>query len=481
MFLVEYLIADFRRTLTDRLFHFYPSHLILVLPRGQFILISILPPRRKHITYYLNRKYFILHQETVANLPLPPLNRTSPSAMHLPVILGSASLFLAVASVSGLNDSNTAFGGDILERNEAIQSQFLLPGIRGVRKMTDDEGEKFFHHYWQFSDTTPLVSTTFLQDQPSEALAKAETDLLSRVYTYRPAVPVDHPMPRSGNLSPLLRRDFQCPADTHSCAAINRPESCCSRRETCQLVKDTGSGDVGCCPQGQSCSGSIGTCQAGYTNCAASLGGGCCIPGYECVTGGCARVYTVTITAHSTVMTSTITASMSTSTSTTVTTSQTATSTGDLVPPARPTSLSTATTSQMTGDICPIGFYACSAVYRGGCCRTGRDCDTTSCPTTSSSMITTDGRTIVVPAETTAPAVGTGGGRCASGWFSCADTVGGGCCPTGYACGSSCTAVATSTVTGTVAKEAPRNLGSRMNVASLMTILAVSMVSFVLV
>ncbi|THD00065.1 hypothetical protein EYZ11_000517 [Aspergillus tanneri] len=192
---------------------------------------------------------------------------------------------------------------------------------------------------------------------------------------------------------------------------------------------------------------------------------------YKCPSGtfSCARVYTITVTLSSTVMTSTSTQSIpptstvsSHSTTTTVTSKETK-STGDFSPPARPTSLSTATTSQSqeTGDVCPLGFYACSAVYRGGCCRTGRDCDTTSCPSTPSTTITTNDRTIVVPMETTASGDATG--RCADGWFSCADTAGGGCCPTGFACGSSCTALATATATatGTVAKEQPTGAASR--------------------
>lgn len=48
-----------------------------------------------------------------------------------------------------------------------------------------------------------------------------------------------------------------------------------------------GAGDVGCCPEGQKCSGVIGRCAEGYTACSGALGGGCCIPGYECVRGGC--------------------------------------------------------------------------------------------------------------------------------------------------------------------------------------------------
>ena len=36
----------------------------------------------------------------------------------------------------------------------------------------------------------------------------------------------------------------------------------------------------------------------------------------------------------------------------------------------------------------------------------------------------------------------TTGASCATGWFNCAAGEGGGCCPSGYACGVSCTATA---------------------------------------
>ena len=153
---------------------------------------------------------------------------------------------------------------------------------------------------------------------------------------------------------------------------------------------------------------------------------------------------------HSSLVVTTKTFSTIPTTSSTPISSRHSTNTGDgLLPPALPTSRSTTTgTTTSRFDICPTGFYACSAVYHGGCCQTGRDCDTTSCPTISSTTFTSDGVTLVVPATT-----GTSSGsteKCASGWFQCADTAGGGCCPRGYACGSSCTATAART---TVAKE----------------------------
>ncbi|KAL2832056.1 hypothetical protein BDW59DRAFT_114903 [Aspergillus cavernicola] len=328
--------------------------------------------------------------------------------------------------------------------------------VQGMQKMSDDEGEKFFLNYWHFEEETIIANSTEVQDH---------TTILPRSYPFQPPFSLGLERFSDLRLSPLVRKDFECPSGTHGCSSISRPESCCRTDETCVVVDDTGSGDVGCCPAGQNCSGTIGSCWQGYTNCPSSQGGGCCIPGYDCVDGGCARVVTITITISSTTLTTTSTETIpatttSTTTTTTITTStptsSTTSSTGDLSPPDRPTSAST-TTSSDTETACPTGFYACAAVYQGGCCRTGRNCDTTSCPVIPSTTIVSDDRTIVVPVETTSTASSEASGprQCASGWFSCADTVGGGCCPSGYACGSSCTAVSAASTTGTVAKEEP--------------------------
>lgn len=169
------------------------------------------------------------------------------------------------------------------------------------------------------------------------------------------------------------------------------------------------------------------------------------------------------MTVHSSVVTSTSTystippstESSSTSTSTEIT--------DNPVPPARPTSRTTTSDASASRvDVCPTGFYACSAVYHGGCCQTGRDCHTTSCPTTSSTTLTTNGETIIVPVTT---GVSHNTGKCAKGWFSCADTAGGGCCPSGFACGTSCTATAAKT---TVAKEEATSGGVRLRMVKTM-------------
>ncbi|KAL4809698.1 hypothetical protein BDV18DRAFT_132621 [Aspergillus unguis] len=358
--------------------------------------------------------------------------------------------------------------------------------IQGLRKMGNDEGEKFFMHYWHYEEDDMVANSTEAQDGSSNTRID-RSSVLPRSHYFQPPFSPGSEDLFGWNSSSIDRRDFECPAGTNACTSINRSDSCCQTDETCVIVEDTGSGDVGCCPAGQDCSGTIGSCWEGYTSCSSSLGGGCCYPGYECVEEGCAHIVTITLTLSSTTLTTTSTETIpatptsSTTTTTTATTTTTSTSTsstsstGDLSPPDRPTSKSTTTNSATeTETSCPTGFYACAAVYQGGCCQTGRDCDTTSCPAKSSTTLESNGQTIVVAEPTAAPSADEGDDdssedsgpkRCASGWFSCADTVGGGCCPTGYACGSSCTAVPTASKTGTVAKGEPtvESMGARPN------------------
>lgn len=406
--------------------------------------------------------------------------------MSIPIrLLTLANCFLLVSASTSTNPaaanwinstsrnvSSNPASGSISKTKSASQSNdestFFVSEkpVHGVRKMSPDAGEKFFFDDWWFVDD----SHEFLPEQDI-ADVDAEDPPLALF------IPQTHPFQEaiSGSRHGWLEsRDFKCPTDTHACTNIHRSDRCCGLGSTCELVKDTGAGDVGCCANGKACSGVVGSCQRGYTACSRSLGGGCCIPGYDCVPGGCeydhisyflakfihwlmlgsgsgALISVVTVTIDSSVVVTTRT-HYSTTAKSPGTSSRTET-TDHLVPPALPTSRSTtthATTSR--ASICPTGFYACSAVYHGGCCQTGRDCDTTSCPTTSSKTLTSDGVTVVVPVsaggESQSP------GRCARGWFSCADTAGGGCCPTGYACGSSCTATAAG---ATVAKEQATN------------------------
>ncbi|QSS64443.1 GPI anchored protein [Histoplasma capsulatum] len=243
------------------------------------------------------------------------------------------------------------------------------------------------------------------------------------------------------------KRSFKCPFDTEPCMSIDRPNSCCGKGSKCIFVKDTGLGDVGCCGAGESCSDNLIRCASGYTPCPDNPGGGCCIPGYSCVDQGCIYISTTIVTA-------------------TPAPPPPSTFTEPINPPVRPTSnaKTTITTFQSTRPTitgCPTGFYACSAVYHGGCCRTGRDCNPTSCPPISSTTIVDDnGATIVIGIDPTVSLSSPGGEgrRCAAGWTGCAASAGGGCCPDGFACAEiSCTLSAGGRGTAVVGKMAPVN------------------------
>ena len=177
-------------------------------------------------------------------------------------------------------------------------------------------------------------------------------------------------------------------------------------------------------------------CSTNSHACPVGMGGGCCGDGYACASSSSC----IALSSQSTPSTSV------------VDTTTFSTATG--VVPVRPTGSTTSTsTSVSTASTCPTGFYACEAYYAGGCCRTGRNCDTTSCPATSSTTIISSGVTIVVPvgaAATTANPTG----NCASGWSTCPASVGGNCCPIGYACGTASCSLVEATSTAVSPKEA---------------------------
>ena len=202
---------------------------------------------------------------------------------------------------------------------------FLPSRPEGVRKMSGDEGEKFYLEYWQFGGSIE-PQERFLQppsDQPRQPHLgpQKRTPTVLRPRLMDEDISTEHTngsLPEPFNppflvqtdsqtfLNPHLRRestlllrspraalktlqkrDFQCPAGTNSCSAIGRPNSCCAPGETCQIIVDTGLGDVGCCSSGNACSGAVRDCDPGFTGCTGNIGGGCCIPMYVCVSVGC--------------------------------------------------------------------------------------------------------------------------------------------------------------------------------------------------
>lgn len=187
-----------------------------------------------------------------------------------------------------------------------------------IRKMGTDAGEKFLHEYSAFHDDDSSVvsqlGTHALSAAQEGPLTPAEAALLaanaSASIPYR-APFAAHLLGRSvgddyGEAGAeqqqgkddvfrraarwaearLARRDFSCPTGSSDCSAIGYPDSCCQTGTTCVVITDTGLGDVGCCPDGESCTGTI-ACTGGQQGCSSDSGGGCCISGYACASVGC--------------------------------------------------------------------------------------------------------------------------------------------------------------------------------------------------
>lgn len=193
------------------------------------------------------------------------------------------------------------FPGDekLVQKKLKVQERMIIQRPLGLLKMSPDEGEMFFPEYWRFDlDEHPGVGVKGTDGDILQGWANASVgDLLEaplKVHNLGQNQQVRSPsvldwlprMPR-GLLTSLSRREFQCPGDTLSCTEIDRPNSCCAIGGTCQLISDSEYGDVGCCQEGQTCSQQIAGCLNGYTSCPTSSGGGCCIPGYECLDVGC--------------------------------------------------------------------------------------------------------------------------------------------------------------------------------------------------
>jgi progranulin len=168
---------------------------------------------------------------------------------------------------------------------------------RGIKKMSLDEGEKFFLDYWHFEEEEEEDKVGSYEHRSKRSVPMEDPSTLndSAVIPFHSPFSL-HKVQKIEEgpfqLAPrdlLWIRDFQCPVGTQSCAGIGRPDSCCSLSDACILIQDTGIGDVGCCPKGQTCSGSVSSCDtgAGFSSCPGSSNGGCCIPNYVCQGIGC--------------------------------------------------------------------------------------------------------------------------------------------------------------------------------------------------
>ncbi|KAK5171436.1 uncharacterized protein LTR77_004580 [Saxophila tyrrhenica] len=165
-----------------------------------------------------------------------------------------------------------------VKRELAAQERLAWRAPAGVRKMGEDEGEKFWMGYWDLRITDDRPETT--RDEPLgdesgnatiiPALLPAVAQHLERYERY------DY-----GHLRRMIfERDFQCPGGTYSCDSIGEDDLCCNNGDTCVSTSD----GIGCCPSGAYCGEEVSDCDtnAGYTSCPHSPNGGCCIPGAAC-------------------------------------------------------------------------------------------------------------------------------------------------------------------------------------------------------
>ena len=352
----------------------------------------------------------------------------------------------------------------IVRREWDIQQRLQKERPVGMRKMSGDPGEKFYLDDWIFAEEVTTWANASIPIPFSNSFPLHSDRNTSSI------------LPRYLNprlLSVFQKRDYQCPSGTSACTAIARPNSCCAVGSTCQIIADTGLGDVGCCAAEEACGGSVSECGGnGYTDCPNSPGGGCCIPGYECENEGCVQTNfvteqppppppppqdstttvtsVVTVTASGgglqTLTTTVIVPAVASTPSTTITTSSIP------APPPSPetttiTSTTRTTSTQPTTTTCPTDFRSCPASLGGGCCHTDRACGPgRECPALITSGTfspparpTDDVTTTTTP---TTPAAG-----CPNNFYACSAYHQGGCCQVDRNCDKTyCPTTASTTV-----------------------------------
>lgn len=360
--------------------------------------------------------------------------------------------------------------------NASLAAELALPA-RVLKKMSADASEKFFDHYWSweehvlgFGDDDDAAEGWELRTREYSAPARWERAQLPGWAIFR-------------------RASFSCSSDSFACTSIGRPNVCCTNGETCNLIADTGHGDVGCCPNGmynsgsvsiaqansplvigQVCSGALTGCSANQKTCPSSEGGGCCNDGTVCSPNGCIAAAAITTSvAQGTTVTTTAAAAVATTcpAGSYLCPNNVA---GGCCPSGRlcgVTDCPTPIATLLTATACPTGYYTCAPSASGGCCQNGRACGITDCPPLSTTVTTAAPLTTTITAGgvTTTTIVGgigglvpvttgvqmTGIGVCATGWSACGDNIGGGCCPQGYDCAQNNCPAKTVTAVGTIA------------------------------
>ncbi|PNP43852.1 hypothetical protein TGAMA5MH_04135 [Trichoderma gamsii] len=356
------------------------------------------------------------------------------------------------------------------------------PLATAIKKQLPDANEKLFPDHLAFEplpalnpfETTAPANLWLDGHEEQDASSSNLTKRYHPAFAYHFQESEEDLLKRAADVLAILENRAACPSGTESCSGIGSPDKCCADGSYCTNVSDSDAEQIACCPNGATCGGGVGACPSNAVSCPSALGGGCCIPGYVCVGVGCVPSAAATGFPSSTAPPPQTTPQTH-STAATATGPGTETATG--APPYRPTdATSTSSTSTSTSSApmtttdsgetqtgCPAGFYGCLATHGGGCCRTDRDCQTFSCPASSSTIIS-HGVTVVVPADDVPTA--TASDKCASGWFLCGKDAGSvaGCCPSGYKCGTASCFTSAASETNSVQKQEPE--ASSKNAAS---------------
>lgn len=186
--------------------------------------------------------------------------------------------------------SNADHEAHIEQRGLEAQERLAWEAPTALKKMSDDAGEKFHLHYWQWDAL----------EQGSLGSFGAQTEQHTNASVVANLVPALMPHSSRKRSSGLFRRNivargFECPSGTESCSSIDS-DLCCNTDDTCVNTSE----GTGCCPSGETCGSDVAGCDtgAGYTSC--PMGGGCCLPGAKCLDTGCVFYGTEIVTATST-------------------------------------------------------------------------------------------------------------------------------------------------------------------------------------
>lgn len=174
-----------------------------------------------------------------------------------------------------------------VKRSLNIQKKIMVEKPIGVKKMSSDEGEMFLFDNWIFASDLEEAENKEHPGNDRRELANITAQFEAALRPIEESLKDDW-YGRWRARDVLMKRGFKCPTGTNDCSSIGQPDSCCGTGSTCITISDQGFGPVGCCPEGQSCSGGIScNTQEGYTSCPESPNGGCCLPGYSCEGVGC--------------------------------------------------------------------------------------------------------------------------------------------------------------------------------------------------